>query len=906
MNANIVRIIMRRDTTENWELVNPILNRGEFGVEIQENGSRRIKIGDGISTWLKLSCSYISAEEFTSHLTDANAHDIENIIGAINGNITGLKGDILNLSDSIIQASVRIIASEGAILQITGNISALTSAVDQDRQNNENNINAINNNINNFGNRTTALEVWRNISDAAFTDLSNTVNQNNNNLTISIDGLSTRINFLEIANEIQSADIESIKADIEDIRQNTDLTSLQQTIQRVLNLENATGEVSYRNSVLEIKVSNNINSIGSINVSIVNITNRLDNLEAFEKNIQQQFDYFTNITIQRFDGIDINLSGIHSSITNIMWKIADLYVIENKNMESIGTLRTDFENHVTQNNADLRSVKDAIAHETATRQTQAEELNTAIQNEAIARNQQITDAITAEAQARESQVYELSNALTSGFAYVNGQIQATNQVLDGVRTTSLHGAFLTRVLGGTTEVPISLFGSFTNFQAGKTLIFDESGTVGVFIDNINSATITILTKSISHISGDQPTMLGSVETHADLPIHQTYAEELFGRTVRVDDYVHVKVDETNGNHRVLWYITDISEKGYLEWGNPFVLARDDFQSMTGAVDSGRVLTGGATPGTFGESISIDAAATEGSSNLITSDAVYQAVQEIRAENSFSPDESYTGQSWIDGRRIYRRVLTGNTGITSPTLFGVIPNLGSFVNITGHIRNPNFIDNINTVDINFETGELRGHWPQEGVINDPVWNWWNVGSPTANFAATGSSNTINGFVVTRLGGPTGGRAWGPSGFDMNNIRFTIGAVSPSGTSETTASMRIPGVLDFIMPVVLEIDFGAASGAGAFQVSINNNTVGMANSVHGNASRVVNQTMTGSGTFSSLIDTREWVSGREFLTSSTMTLRGEGTLTMQIFGIRLFRRTSWENSEFNLIFEYTREN
>jgi len=118
------------------------------------------------------------------------------------------------------------------------------------------------------------------------------------------------------------------------------------------------------------------------------------------------------------------------------------------------------------------------------------------------------------------------------------------------------------------------------------------------------------------------------------------------------------------------------------------------------------------------------------------------------------------------------------------------------------------------------------------------------------------------------------------------------------------MRIAGVLDFTMPTLLEVDFGGASGAGAFQVSINNNTISMGNSLHGNASRVVNQTMSGSGTFSHLIDTREWTAGRDFLDTATITFRGEGTLTMQIFGIRLLRRTSWENSEFNIVFEFTK--
>ena len=960
MSTNIARIIMRRDTTQNWELANPILSRGEFGVEIQESGNRRIKTGDGIASWNELNYSYISAEEFTGHLADSNAHDIEDIINAVNGDIALIRNSMDVLTQTDADLINRVTDAEGGIIQNAGSVEALELRANQDRQNNENNFNTIDNSINTWASRVNAFEVWRNIMDTAFTDLSNTVSQNNNNSNSAINGLAGRVNALEIADAIQAADIGTIKADIEDIRQNTDLASLQNTIQRVNNLENGVSDLEHRSSVLETKVSNNITSIDSINGNVTNIMNRLGTLELFDTNISQQFNDFRDSANQRFDGIDTSIFNLDTSVTSLKWLTDQMQNIQNQQGQHINTLRFDFDNFVIDTNNNFVQVREAIANETETRQIQVIELSTAIENEAntrqtqidqanqaiqneantrqeqvnnltiaieneaILRNRQIVEATTAEASARESQINEVNNAMTNGFAELNGQIQATNSVIDGIRTTSLRGAYLTRELGGATDVPIHLFGSFSNFQAGKTLVFDDNGTQGVFIGNVDSATIRVMTKSISHMSDLKPTLLGSVPTFADLPMHADTAASLFGRVPRIDDHAFVLNDETHDDLRVIWYVIDIVEIPYegdaygmipfppppptieLAWGNPIPINRDDFQAQTGAVDSGRVLTGGATPGTFGESIPIDVEATEGSNNLITSDAVYQAMEQIREENSFSTDESYTGQSWIDNRPIFRRVLTGNTGTTSPTLFGVIPNLGSFVNIRGHIRNPNFIDNINTVDINFETGELRGHWPENGVINEPVWNWWNVGSPTINFAATGSHNNINGLNVGRLGGATGGITWGPAGFAMGGNRFTIGAVSPSGTTETTPSMRIAGVLDFTLPTLLEVDFGSASGAGAFQVSINNNTISMANSVHGNASRVVNQTMSGSGTFSTLIDTSEWTAGRGFLSTSTITFRGEGTLTMQIFGIRLLRRTSWENSEFNIIFEYTREN
>lgn len=46
-----IRIISRNDVSSNWEDVNPILLKGEIGIEIDTN---KIKIGDGVKTWTQL------------------------------------------------------------------------------------------------------------------------------------------------------------------------------------------------------------------------------------------------------------------------------------------------------------------------------------------------------------------------------------------------------------------------------------------------------------------------------------------------------------------------------------------------------------------------------------------------------------------------------------------------------------------------------------------------------------------------------------------------------------------------------------------------------------------------------------------------------------------------------------
>ena len=238
---------------------------------------------------------------------------------------------------------------------------------------------------------------------------------------------------------------------------------------------------------------------------------------------------------------------------------------------------------------------------------------TAISSEQSAREQQINTAISIEAQARQTQVNEL-----------NEQIQATNHVLDGVHTTSLIGTTLSRVLGGITEVPKYLFDTGIVFMPGKTLIFDTHGSTGVYIEDIDSATMLVVTKSISPVADLEPKLLGEVELFTDLPLTVTDAEELWGRTPRIDDYAQVMSDENFNGLRVEYYITNI-ENGIITWGNPVPLNTADFQTQTTAADAGLVLTGGAVPGTHGQSIPIDITVTENSKNLITSGAVNEAL-----------------------------------------------------------------------------------------------------------------------------------------------------------------------------------------------------------------------------------------------------------------------------------------
>lgn len=218
-------------------------------------------------------------------------------------------------------------------------------------------------------------------------------------------------------------------------------------------------------------------------------------------------------------------------------------------------------------------------------------------------------------------------AIPTQVSDLNDGVQVLTNI-NGTHALQLTSALLTRVINGTTAISKSLFDSNEVFVPNRTLIHDDDGTVGKYINDIDSATLNVQTVTISSKSTDEPTLLGNVATNANLPLTISDAESppLNWQTPQIDDYAVVENDETMSNQTVEWYIIAIDESGNITWGNPRVLNTSDYQQQTTAADAGKVLIGGAMPGTFGTSRGIDNMPTHGSDNLITSDAVYSAIK----------------------------------------------------------------------------------------------------------------------------------------------------------------------------------------------------------------------------------------------------------------------------------------
>jgi hypothetical protein len=272
----------------------------------------------------------------------------------------------------------------------------------------------------------------------------------------------------------------------------------------------------------------------------------------------------------------------------------------------------------------------------------------------------VIEKIEQEITDRQAADQVLQNNIDMESVTRDSQINDINNTLEGVKAINVDGDLLTRVINGFTPVAKILFDTSIVFIADKTLISDTNGTIGVYRNDIDNATINVETITISPISVDEPTLLGNVDTFADLPQTITDAEGLGWNTPRIDDYARVLVDETNEGKTVEWYIVSIDTDGNITWGNPVIINTADFQEQTTAADAGKVLTGGAVAGTFGNSLEVDTVPTEGSNNLVTSNAVFEATQ-----NSGGITKRYLHNIYNENLNMFFQILSNNsTLITS--------------------------------------------------------------------------------------------------------------------------------------------------------------------------------------------------------------------------------------------------
>jgi len=164
---------------------------------------------------------------------------------------------------------------------------------------------------------------------------------------------------------------------------------------------------------------------------------------------------------------------------------------------------------------------------------------------------------------------------------------------------------------------------------------------------------------------------------------------------------------------------------------------------------------------------------------------------------------------------------------------------------------------------------------------------DVGTLPITWASNGTTHEINGANWIRHGGNT---------FSITDEGVVISGnamllIGPSATgaptTATASGTHVPGIFDLSQPATLFIDYTSTREAGNFQVFVNNNTTGMANSVHGGESRLRTGPLpVGSGTLTLPIPA--FAQGAEHLPTSFLLLRGADTFgDLTITGIRLVR-------------------
>jgi hypothetical protein len=254
------RILIRRDTTVNWQLVNPILSNGELGIEIKNDGTRKAKLGTGSAAWNNLDYfidDFVKEQELIDHEINTSAHyatdnPTANLIAKYNSD-KGLKSDKIptDLNDVIRKTELN-------------NISGVISGIITDIDTVENNLNTeINNRITNVSGLQYNIDT-----------VENNLNTETYNRIIDVSGLQYNID-IETANRITNVSGLQFDIDILGLQLDTEISGLQQNIDT---------EISGLQYNLDTEINNRISAIsGVVYTASEDATNKADIAESNAK-----------------------------------------------------------------------------------------------------------------------------------------------------------------------------------------------------------------------------------------------------------------------------------------------------------------------------------------------------------------------------------------------------------------------------------------------------------------------------------------------------------------------------------------------------------------------------------------------------------------------------------------------
>ena len=112
MNKEILtKVILRNDSTVNWDTKNPVLDKGEIGFEFTADGAVLTKVGDGTTAWKQLGYSGVdedkineligqSRDSFYSVIRNTGETDNDAIARAL-GETVAVKGDVCTIKTAL-------------------------------------------------------------------------------------------------------------------------------------------------------------------------------------------------------------------------------------------------------------------------------------------------------------------------------------------------------------------------------------------------------------------------------------------------------------------------------------------------------------------------------------------------------------------------------------------------------------------------------------------------------------------------------------------------------------------------------------------------------------------------------------------------------------------------------------
>lgn len=151
-----------------------------------------------------------------------------------------------------------------------------------------------------------------------------------------------------------------------------------------------------------------------------------------------------------------------------------------------------------------------------------------------------------------------------------------------------------------------LASDWTGIKEKFTIIFDRYGTLG-FVNSIDRANDYIMVHTVTSKSTSKSGMrLGTLEHASDLPTTITDLTAKGWSYADQGDFVYVLEDENHSNGLTEYYIDHINRNtATVSWMFSHAVNTGNYQLPTETNDSGKLLIGGISAGTFGESIPVN-------------------------------------------------------------------------------------------------------------------------------------------------------------------------------------------------------------------------------------------------------------------------------------------------------------